>query len=388
MARPVPLPEDPPALRRRRRSGAPRLLWIHRGLVVVTTVALPVLTWTAGRAMLGSTAGSVHTASGVGVYRDHLVEAEPTVLVVHRTAGGDLGTVAVAAELAGGRGGHVVLIPTGLAAGPGGEGPTLAELWASGGTTAVAEAVAGLLGVRFGGVATVTDGDLAGLTGGEPVTVRLVEPVIVDGRTLHPRGTRIVPPAGVGPLMAARSDNETEIAALARTADVVAALLGSLPAPPATSSPPDGDGTAVDLRSVLGRIADGPRAVEILPVEPAGDGRYRLRAEEAAELVGTVMPGSVDPTGRFRVRVVDATGRAVPRVAAAVIGAGGVVTFVGTTPPELDGPRVIVHQPAVRDAAVTLATRLGVPLDDVTDGGPDPSVDVTVITPPAPGLAP
>jgi hypothetical protein len=298
-----------------RRIGAGTVLAV---VVLLGLFATGVgLVYAGTRILRSSTEGEVlaeQTDPGSPGY-EAMVSATPTMLVVHDVDGLVQSLTVLTLPDPGAGGGGVVLVPTRTVS----EMPTLglAPIEAAydlGTADAQAAVVGDVLGAGIGEVVVVDADRWAGLVAPvAPLTVDNPDALEVDGELRFPAGELELEAEDVGPYLAARAEDESDLARLFRHETFWQAWLDAV----AAAGTPDA--VPGELESGIGRyvrsLAAGPVVVETLPVEPTTvegfDEEPTFVAEEGgvAALVAEVVPfpRSPRPGVRSRVRVLNGT---------------------------------------------------------------------------------
>lgn len=383
--------EAPPRHRRRPDRPAPPL-HRRRGVVVAGMGALTLV-----GAVLAVTGVHQVRTSTLGRYEESVdpddpgyqayVEPTPTMAVLHRGEGDRLVGVAVLALASDDEGGSVIVVPPATLVPGEGDETTIAALYRAEGAEAAARAVGLAVTAAVGEHVEVDDArwaDLVAPVGGVEMT--LDEP-------LGPweAGAVTLEPAEVGPFLAARGDDETDLDRAERQQAFWNAWL------PLVDEGGD-DALPGEVESGIGRFVRGVAhtggSAATLPVgRDDGDGdEVRLRPDE--RLVGEFVAGAVpyprspEPGARVRVRLLDGTGDGslTPSAARRLVEAGAEIVIVGNAS-SFDEPTTRLVP--VGEDGEALARRLrddlgGGDVDDAATGQdgqitPDDEVDVTVI---------
>lgn len=320
----------------------------------------------------------------------------PTMAMVQRGGEGELTGVALLALESRDGAGTVILVPAAtLTQGvqsPEDDGTsdpprTMAEVYRDAGAAGVVAAMADLLGVAIPEHLEVDDARWASLVAPvAPVELHLPEPV---GE--WPAGEVLLAADDVGPFLAARADDESEVNRINRQADFWTAWLPLVRDAGMDALPGEID---VGIGRFVRGLADSPSSIVPLPGEPTGgDGgepeAYALHGERALELLARAVPYPVSPTPgrRIRVRLLNGTtDRDLTGAAAEVLVRGGAeITIAGNAPSFGEDETLMLYgSPEHRDQALWLAAAFGGAGVEqgaaAADGSvADDEVDVTVI---------
>ena len=266
--------------------------------------------------------------------------------------------------------------------------PTMAEVYSDAGAAGVVAAVADLLGVAIPEHLEVDDARWASLVAPvAPVELQLPEPV---GE--WPAGEVSLAPDDVGPFLAARADDESEVDRINRQADFWTAWLPLVRDAGVDALPGEID---VGIGRFVRGLAESPSSIVPLPGEPTGgDGEepeaYALHGERVSELLARAVPYPVSPTPgrRIRVRLLNGTtDRDLTGAAAEVLVRGGAeITIAGNAPSFGEDETLMLYgSPEHRDQVLWLAAAFGGARVEqgpaAADGSAadDDEVDMTVI---------
>lgn len=346
---------------------------------LLATVALVVSTRGSG-----GNGGGDSTAEGGG--SGAVTVLVPPVLLAGRSDDGRAAWLTALVPAPDGRGGSIVLIPSGTMT----EVPSLglepvAAALAAGGPDRLLFATENMVGASLGTVDVVdADGLTQLLAATGPLLIDVperVEDVFPSGRVavLYEAGRNRIEPAEVARLLTA-SGTGTELSRLARHQAFWDAWLDRVKAEPDVA--PDGA-----LGKALRALASGAWQVRVLPVESAGtlgEGQdiYEVDRAELATMVKKVFPGAgAAAAARPRVQVLNGTGQLelAQRVSQKLIPAGIEVTLTGNANPL--GQRVtqvIYYDANKRAMAQKVRDALGVGVL-VRNRNRTDVVDVTVI---------
>ena len=382
---PIPLPPAAPGERARRRheqDRVRRLRWLVAAVLVVAFAVTVGLV--AGGRDHGPKSGRAASLRG-----SPAVPAGPApALLAGQRSDGRADWVAAVVPALSGRGGDLVLIPTGTMT----EIPSLGLepiglSLAAGGSDRLLSATENMLGAPLG-AAAVLDGasltELAATAGAVTVEVPgRVEDVQPDGRVsvLYEAGANRVEPTDV-PLFFSARGRGSDLSRLARHAAYWQSWLTRMRRPPTTASPSLERSPAY---RALAAVAAGSFRVRVLPVQSAGaldDGAeaYQLDKAETARLVAAVFGGRA-AAARPRVRVLNGTGEVelAQKVAKRLVPAGMQITLTGNASPL--GQRetqIVYYDPKTRPVAERIRGAMGVGILVHNRNATD-VVDVTVI---------
>ena len=411
-------------LREERRRRSRRRIVGALGVLITLGVALVAVGWAQVR---DSTPGTYVDSSRSPTEPGYvaLVEPTPTMLVASLDADGELSGVAVLALHTDDEGGAVLVIPTATltpvapeetttSSSAEGDATTSAEdgttssstegaslglddadttslgaAYTAGGLDAVVTQVELLLNVAIHESVELDDAGWASLVAPvNPVTVEL-DDAVGDWSA----GEIALTAEEIGPFLAARNDDESELARLARQELMWRAWLPEVTEAGATAVPGEAD---VGIgRFVLG-LAAGDAVVSSLPVQEADDSgpdEEQFVAVQAmmVPLVAQEIPYPQEPTpgSRIRVRLLNGTGEEdlAIHAAAPLVAANAEIAVTGNaTSFQEPQTRLVYATPQQREVAEQLQAALGIGVveEEQSDEGIPPTeegdrIDVTVI---------
>jgi len=306
--------------------------------------------------------------------------------------------------------GTVLLVPVATVVDAPGHGTfPLSEVHHLGGAALVRVSLANLLGIPFDGVLTLSEdawADVLDRIGSVEVTIerRLTAPPAAGEAVRFEPGVHVLDGAGLADYLTARAEGETELEALPRIQQVLAALLDRVAAEEAVAAEVpsllvergavDGGEAEVDVvTALLGRLA-GARTEDrvttlTLPVSPLGDGRqdsYRVDTERAERLIADRFAGArpEDAVGAgTRVQVLNGNGVAHigQSIAERLSGGGYRILLTGDADRfTYDTTRVVVNEATEEQLAVAedIVERLGTG-EIERAATPSSVVDVTIV---------
>ena len=389
---------------RRRRT----LLLAGIGALTIAGTALAVVGLDQVRT---STAGRYEQAAGPDDpgYQAYVVPT-PTIGMLQRDADGTLVGAALLALESGDDGGSVVLVPPATIVSGSDSTTTLADVYRDRGAAAAAEALGAAVTVAVSENVEVDDDQWA----------RLVEPVGSVELTLDQpvgeweAGPVTLDPEEVGPFLAARGEDETDLDRVERQELFWNAWLpliadegeGALPGEVGSGigrfvlGVARGDGSAAELPvrrdGPGGEAASGDDAggesgdADSGGAEPGGTVRFRTDADRIGEFVALTVPypQSATPRGRVRVRLLNGTHDPGLSAAAAraLVASGAQISIVGNATSFDVGETSLLYDGEDRaPLAESLRTNLGGGRVEEAPNGQDGQVssddeiDVTVI---------
>ena len=303
--------------------------------------------------------------------------------------------------------GTVLLLPTGTIVDVPGHGTfPLGEAHALGGTPLTSVTVANLLGIRIDAAATISTAGWAALLdtlGGVEVTVR-TQLVDRDGRVRFEPGSQVLDGARAAEYLTLTAEGESELDALPRVQQTLAAVLDAVAEDPTLVDRwlgmelPDGEAVietddAELVRLVLVELARGREADRVttwtLPVAPLGSGPdagYRPDPDRTDELVADRFVSARSGgqvTGGRDVQILNGNG--VPRVGQQVaerLADGGYrVILTGNADRfTYETTRIVLHDSSEAQLAVgrDVQARLGVGELELA-ATPGSVVDITIV---------
>jgi len=306
--------------------------------------------------------------------------------------------------------GTILLVPVATVVDAPGHGTfPLAEVNHLGGAALVRVSLANLLGVPFDGALTLSEDDWADVLdriGSVEVTIerRLTAPPAAGEAVRFEPGIHVLDGAGLAVYLTARTEGGSELEALPRFQQVLAALLDRVAAEETVAdevpsllverSGVDGGEADLDVvTALLDRLA-GARAEDrvttlTLPVTPLGDGRedsYQVDAERAEQLVADRFAGTraADAVGSgTRVQVLNGNGVAhIGQLVAERLSGGGYrILLTGDADRSTyETTRVVVNEATEERLAVAedIVERLGTG-EIERAATPSSVVDVTIV---------
>ncbi|HMG43107.1 MAG TPA: LCP family protein [Acidimicrobiales bacterium] len=327
-------PQPEPLGERPRRGPRARKIRRRQRLVVVAMVLLVGLG--AGLVVVGldrvrgSTAGTYVDAT---LRPDEpgyvaLVTPTPTMLVLQRDASDELVGVALLGLRSQDEGGSVVLIPVATQAPFAEEGDDLRSVYTDGGADTVATQLELMLNLSIGDTVELDDTGWASLV--DPVgSISMVLPAPVGD---WPAGQVDLAAADVGSFLAARNDDESELARLDRQELFWDEWLPRVRAQGDDAVPGESD---VGLGRFVRGLAAGTSEVVALPVASAACFCELFEPSEdlAPELVAQAVPYPQEPSVGARVRIRLLNGTSVPglavQAAAPLVEAGAEIALSG-----------------------------------------------------------
>jgi hypothetical protein len=305
-------------------------------------------------------------------------------LVAHLGTDGSLVSLTLLALGRGDAGGSIVLVPvtTQVPSASGAAAGTLADAYRTGGIAALQNAAVALLGFGFDELTTVDDARWAALT-------NAVAPIAFDNpdriRTpSFPAGSIQLAADQVGPYLAARNTNESDLARLSRQALFWSAWLQAIAKAARPDVLPGEAGTGLD--HFLQTLAKGNVVVDTLPVASAGDHDTQSFAPKPVEdtaLLATAVPfpTGTDEHPRIKVRLLDGVGdnHVVGFAAGIVVPAGAEVDIIGNGD-HFGYDTTIVRYNADEDAAAAQHLRDALGIGTVVQGQQlDDAAQVTIV---------
>ncbi len=341
-------------------------------------------------------------------------DRQPTLILVTTgpQAGGGTGALAITVlshDRESGEG-TVLLVPVATVVDAPGHGTfPLAEVHHLGGAALVRLSLANLLGVPFDGVLALSEdawADVLDRIGSIEVTVdrRLTAPPAAGEEARFEPGTQVLDGAGLAAYLTARAEGESELEALPRFQQVLAALLDRVAAEEAVADEVpsllvergavDGGEAEVEVvAALLGRLADARAEDRVttltLPVSPLGDGRedsYQVDTERAEQLVADRFAGArpEDAVGAgIRVQVLNGNGveHIGQPIAERLSGGGYRILLTGDADRfTYETTRVVVNEATEEQLAVArdIVARLGTG-EIERAATPSSVVDVTIV---------
>jgi LytR cell envelope-related transcriptional attenuator len=309
----------------------------------------------------------------------------PTAVLVQQDAAGAAVSINVLVAGAGGRGGHVLLIPPGTMT----ELPSfgldgLGRSLALGGPPLLQNALENLFGVKLDPVTVLKDPQLAALVRpAGSLTADLparVESVDGAGRVsvLWDEGQVALAPDDVPKFLSVRGQGN-DLARLVRHQVFWTSWLARMrQAPAAIPAAPDG------LKRVVTALVAGPVSFDTLPVEAinagaAGADVYRIRQADLDSLLRQALPGA--PVGRIRVQILNGSGALglAEKVAARLVPTGARVVLTGNASSfAYRQTQVVFYKRSKQSAALALQKALGAG-KVVFSRNPLDVVDVTLV---------
>lgn len=386
---------EQPAVAPARPAAAPSRT-IGIGTVLAVAVLLGLFATGAGlvyagqRIIRSSTEGEVlaeQTDPAAPGY-EALVSPTPTMLVVHDVEGTVESLAVLTLPNPGGGGGGVVLVPTRTVSDMPIFGYAPIEAAYDLGTAEVqAEVVGDVLGAGIGEAVVVDADRWAGLVAPvAPLTVDNPDALEIDGEVRFAAGEIELEAEDVGPYLAARADDESDLARLFRHETFWTAWLAAV----AEAGTPDA--VPGELEGGIGRyvreLAAGRAVVETLPVDATtvegfdDEPTFLPEDDAVAALVAELVPfpRSPRPGVRERVRILNGTADldAARTLAPALPPVGVEVVIVGNGI-DLDQETTTIAyvNPAHEDAAEDIRDLLGVG-EVLVDPRPSDVVDITV----------
>ncbi len=289
------------------------------------------------------------------------------------------------------RGGTIIPLPVGagLEAGADARRIRMADNYAKGGLTQLADEVASLLAVNFSLVSEVDRSGLVALL--QPVgqvQVELATDVVTSGpgaveQVLFTAGAQKLDPKGAAALMLAANANDPESVRLENIAAYWSGVQSRVGAGlTRVDRGPTSDSDVLSMGSFLRSVLAGPTRVYTLrgepisrgPENPDGLDMYRLNSAEVIRVMATVLPDAISPVDvLFTVQIVNPTGdssltqAAVDRLALAGVGIVLIRELSGASVPDvtelsLGGRADIVDlQPYADALGETVVVPLGAP---------------------------
>jgi len=321
-----------------------------------------------------------------------LVTPTPTTLALEIAPDGSLAGATLVASSGDAAGGSVLFVPGRLlidAAATGSQ--TLADVHATGGSAATADALRSMFHVGFDQVVTLDAARWAQLLGpvaplGFENSDELDRTTATGEADVFRAGPLSLAAGDVAQYLAARNDGEEEAAYLYRHEIFWRAWLTAVAQRGSADAVPGEVGSG--LGGAVRTLARGSVRYVSLPVTAVeslsgGQPDYRVGADELAPLLAELVPfpSAGVPGDRVKVRLLDGTGdRAQALTAAsALVPAGAEIAIFGNAE-RFDHDTTVVryYNPAHRAGAEALATALGVGPPELQEDQTD-TVDVTVI---------
>lgn len=367
---------------------------VFAGALLVLFALIPVLAVLGLQAALDTTSNTAATdADPNAPGYQALVAPTPTTLALEVAPEGTLAGATLVASSGDGAGGSVLFVPGDLltdAAGTGSQ--TLADLQATGGSTATANALRSLFHVGFDQVVTIDAARWAQLVGPvAPISFENSDELV---RTTASGETEVAFRAGplslaatdVAEYLAARSEGEDEAAYLYRHELFWRAWLAAVAQRGTADAVPGEVGSG--LGGAVRTLAKGSTRYVSLPVSPVealtgSQPNFRVDADQLSSLLAELVPfpSAGQPGDRVKVRLLDGTGDRVHALDAAsvLVPAGAEIAIFGNAE-RFDHDTTVVryYNPAHRAAAESMATALGVGTPELQEDQTD-TVDVTVI---------
>jgi hypothetical protein len=312
-------------------------------LMVMLTLAIPMLLIAGRRAVLDSTDGRELSEVGDPAAPGWLAltEPTPTMLLVQTDDKGVADSLTVMSLTGEGAGGIIFIPITTVLDIPGIGGVPLNSASQKGGNEALQKGVEGLLGVGMAEVAVVTPAQWARLVG--PVgSVSVDNPddvsVVKNGerRTLFPKGAVSLAPADVSTYLATRNPGESDLNLLVRHKAFWDAWLRKI----GTSNDPNAvpgeaeSGIGRFVRTLAaGRVEMAPLPVKVGRIPNSTDELQVPVKEDVQALVAKMVafPIGAPPGARAKVRLLDGTGKLDHGLKAAplIVKGGGQIDQVG-----------------------------------------------------------
>lgn len=315
------------------------------------------------------------------------VTPTPTLLVLMRSADGQLGGVALLSLQSGDSGGSVIVMPAATQALADGVPTTFAQTFAESGVEGVVGLVELSIDVAVHETVEIDDQRWVALV--DPVgtvEVELDSPV-----ASWPEGPVTLTPVDVGPFLSARAEGEPELNRVERQRAFWQAWLTALATSDASELPGESDS---GLGRFLRGLAAGLDDVSPLPVAPiAGlpDEQFAVDEAMTSELVARSIPYPQSPVPGARVRIRLLNGTHDPdltvRAAEQLVEAGAEITISGNAA-SFDEPttRLVYSDPAMRDMGTWFQQILGIGVveenlvgDDAAPVDESEEIDITVI---------